>query len=32
MNVKTIGRVFVSASLIEALVCTVAFEAGMRIA
>ncbi len=32
MNMKTIRRVFISALLIEALVCMVAFGAGIRIA
>jgi hypothetical protein len=32
MNMKTIRRVFISALLIEALVCMVTFGAGMRIA
>ena len=31
-NMKTIRRVLISTLLIEALVCTVAFAAGMRIA
>jgi hypothetical protein len=32
VNRKTIRRVFISTLLIEALVCRVAFAAGMRIA